>query len=182
MGKTISITGNTTKVMTDLQRKAYQLSKECGDKLCKNLGEYGKTYAEAGYIGVMSEDDTLPDVEYDENKRELTAKGEDVMFLEFGAGLFQTKTNPKAGEFGAYPTSYSVEHGQWLTDPEKMKIAAALGHEKEWPIPDESGEYTSLKNAKWTKGNEPGEGMYNAGKMMRDHIKEAWEEVSNDRH
>lgn len=181
MGKSISISGNTTKIITDLQKKAYQLSKECGDKLCKNLGEYGKVVAENDYANAMTEYDTLPDVEYDEDSRELTAKGEDVMFLEFGAGLFQTKTHPKAGEFGAYPTSYSVEHGQWLTDPEKMKIAAALGHEKEWPIPDESGEYTSLKNAKWTKGNEPGEGMYNAGKMMRDHIKEAWEEVNNDR-
>lgn len=181
MGKTISITGNTTKVMTDLKRKAYQMSKECGDKLCKNLGERGKNEAEFRYAEVLSEDNTLPDVEYDEESRELTAKGEDVMFLEFGAGLFQTKTHPKAGEFGAYPTSYSAEHGQWLTDPEKMKVAAALGHEKEWPIPPENGDYnSSLKTAKWTKGNEPGEGMYNAGKMMRDYIKQAWEEV-NDR-
>ena len=144
MGKSISISGNTTKIITDLQKKAYQLSKECGDKLCKNLGEYGKVVAENDYANAMTEYDTLPDVEYDEESRELTAKGEDVMFLEFGAGLFQTKTHPKAGEFGAYPTSYSVEHGQWLTDPEKMKIAAALGHEKEWPIPDENGKYTSL--------------------------------------
>ena len=181
MGKSLSITGNTTKVIKDLERKAYQISKECGDKLCKNLGEYGKVVAENDYLDVMSADDTLPDVEYDEGNRELTAKGDDLMFLEFGAGLFQTKTHPKGSEFGAYPTSYSAEHKQWLTDPEKMRIAEKLGHPKEWPIPDESGVYTkSLKDANWTKGNEPGEGMYNAGKMMRDHIKEAWEEV-NDR-
>ena len=181
MGKSLSITGNTTKVIKDLERKAYQISKECGDKFCKNLGEYGKVVAENDYLDVMSADDTLPDVEYDEERRELTAKGDDLMFLEFGAGLFQTKTHPKGSEFGAYPTSYSAEHKQWLTDPEKMRIAEKLGHPKEWPIPEESGVYTkSLKDANWTKGNEPGEGMYNAGKMMRDHIKEAWEEV-NDR-
>ena len=57
MGKSISISGNTTKIITDLQKKAYQLSKECGDKLCKNLGEYGKVVAENDYANAMTEYD-----------------------------------------------------------------------------------------------------------------------------
>lgn len=162
----VRLEGSLSKIDKDIQEIS-DISPKI-DSFCERLANYGVDAAQEAYATGTPSYDEVPMVEYSD--REITISGEDLLFVEFGTGIFQSKTHYKAAEFGFGPKTFSATHGQWLTDPIKMKRAEKAGHPGEFPIGKGKGQ--------WTKGNDPAEGVTKAMDAMRDHIKEAW----NDRH
>lgn len=164
----IKLEGSLANVDKDITNITERISESAIDRFCEKLAEYGVIAAQEAYAVATPSYDDVPHVEYSD--RTITASGEDLLFVEFGTGIFQSKQHEKAAEFGFGPTTFSAEHGQWLTDPKKMKRAEKAGHPGEFPIGKGKGH--------WTKGNDPAEGMTKAMDAMRAKIREAW----NDRH
>ena len=158
------------KAINDIDKMSEHLQYSAVDKFCRNLADVGMNAAAEAFTEATPSWDKVPYLSYEYTERTIVASGEDLLFVEFGTGLFQTKQHEKAAEFGFGPTTFSVDHAQWLTDPKKMKRAEKAGHPGEFPIGKGKGH--------WTKGNDPAEGMTKAMDAMREKIREAW----NDRH
>ena len=180
----IKMTGNTTKVFTDLDRIAsyFTPGNDKVKKFCERLAEYGQVRAQDLYSNcVKLAGDKTPTVNdaywLNETTLVLTAEGEDILFLEFGTGILNfSNTYPtdtpdaarNASQF--YGSSYSAthrwidakgkEHGGWLVDP---KVSQFGGW---WPY-----------GGQWVSGNPPAKAMYEAGKHMRLMLETVAKEV-----
>jgi len=89
----------------------------------------------------------------------ITASGSATLFLEFGTGILTPRTGEQLELANQYPPgSWSAEHSQYLTDPEKLKK-----YQGYWPLPWGGGR---LK----TKGNPPANAMYQARKHMETNV------------
>lgn len=85
---------------------------------------------------------------------ELIASGEDILFLEFGTGIFQDYTNPYADQFGFYPGSFSFHNKRFLFPPKYNHFRGR------WP-------HGGTLHA----GQNPARGMYNAYKEMELYVR-----------
>lgn len=173
----MTITGNTTKVLSDLDRMAdyFNPGNDKIRRFCEILAELGKMKAEELYdSAVKLAGDKTPTVNaaywLNDTTLVLTAEGEDILFIEFGTGILNfSNTYPtdtpdaarNASQF--YGSSYSashrwidskgVEHGGWLVEPKVSKFGGW------WPY-----------GGNWESGNPPAKAMYEAGKYMREEI------------
>lgn len=78
----------------------------------------------------------------------IVGGGEDIFFVEFGTGLFYSRS-PIPHPFNE-PASWSATHAQYLTDPKKL--AKYHGY---WPY-----------NGRWTSGQPAANVFYEAGKEV----------------
>jgi hypothetical protein len=78
----------------------------------------------------------------------IVSAGEDFFFVEFGTGLFYSRS-PIPHPFNE-PASWSATHAQYLTDPKKF--AKYHGY---WPY-----------NGRWTSGQPAANVFYEAGKEV----------------
>ena len=127
-------------------------------------------FANAQYDGTNDAVVNAPEWDGD-NKLIISATGRAVAFIEFGTGVHYTESHPKAAEFGAIRGSYGY----------------GLGKLDQWRYkgdPGTNGEVITEgkhKGEVLTHGNPPARAMYEAGKDMREHIREIAQEVfSND--
>ena len=91
---------------------------------------------------------------YDKTGCNLTATGDDLMFLEFGTGLNMSSQNPYANKMGFYPGSWSVNHKRFLYPNTIYHFKGAWKHDK-----------------KTLWGQNPAKGMYNAFRAMQERIR-----------
>lgn len=176
----ITLTGNTSKVFSDLEQISRTFDAE-NPKLklfCEILADAGRMRAEELYNaankGLGNKTPTVNEAYWlNDTTLVLTASGEDVLFVEFGTGIlnfsntYPTDTPDAARNASTfYGASYSEshvwfddkgrQHGGWLIEP---KVSQFGGY---WPYGGE-----------WTSGNPPAKAMYEAGKRMREVIEEA---------
>ena len=132
------------------------------EQLCQRLAELGAWYAESNFSGV--EWTYSGDVSYTidvqrvgESQYLVTANGEGVLFLEFGAGVTLGYGHPMAEQLGMGPGTYPNGKGHW---------------------DDPHGWWFKQGDTKvHTYGNAPGMPMYNAAKDMRREILKIAREV-----
>ena len=110
----------------------------------KMTGDYANASSEPEDISVYVED--LP------NGCNIVGGGEDIFFVEFGTGLFYSRS-PIPHPFNE-PASWSASHAQYLTDPKKL--AQYHGY---WPY-----------NGRWTSGQPAANVFYEAGKTIKDEF------------
>ena len=137
-----------------LERKAQDL--------CARLAEKGLWYAEWNFSGIQwtysgDVDCQLNVEQVDDTHYAVTAAGETVLFLEFGAGVRLGYGHPKANEMGMGPGTYPNAKGHWDSP-------------HGWWYVDEGGKHH-------TYGNAPGMPMYNAGQDLRKEILQVAREV-----
>lgn len=84
----------------------------------------------------------------------IVASGESVLFIEFGTGIIYPHTSPIDHPYN-YPGSWSVEHGQFLTDSEKL-----AQYHGGWP----------LNNGVISYGNPSANVMYQTGKAIESTL------------
>lgn len=136
-------------------------------KICEKLASLGAMVASINFARAAYDGDASVniDVEPTEKGYVITASGQAVAFIEFGAGA-------KYG--GGYPLQTMEPHvdtnpGSWSTDP-----AVGKGH-----FDDPNGWYYAHGKKSW--GNPPAMGMYYASKEMRDNVLRIAREVfAND--
>lgn len=162
------------KAINDIDKMSEHLQYSAVDKFCRNLADVGMNAAAEAFTETTPSWDKVPYLSYEYTERTIVASGEDLLFVEFGTGLFQKKKHEKAEEFGFTPASYSTDHAQFLVRGSKnWETANKFGHKDMFPMDD-----PSTKKKIWTEGNDPAQGMTKAMDAMRAKIKEAW----NDRH
>lgn len=93
------------------------------------------------------------DPEWDSDGFNLVAKGDDILFLEFGTGIQQSELHPWGSQFGYIPRSYSAINKQFLFEPKTHHFHGQWPHEK---------------RLHW--GQNPAKGMYNASREMRYYL------------
>ena len=145
-----------------LERKA--------EELAKRLADMGALYAEFNYSGALYSGNTDCRIEVNQTGEctyTVTANGESVLFIEFGAGYLHGYGHPEPGEFG--PGTYPGK-GHW-NDPK--------GWWYETDDPSKASK-TSKKTGKsyvHSYGNPPSAFMYNAVKDLKQELKSVVEEV-----
>ena len=132
-------------------------------ELAKRLADIGATSASLGFARAFY---TGPkDVNIDVRKRDngyvVTAKGETVLFIEFGAGAHFGGGHPEEGQFGMGPGTYPNGKGHW-NDP------------KGWYLPKSR---QGSDGTKHTYGNPAEMPMYNARKEIEQNISDIVREV-----
>ena len=147
------------KSVEQYQKWVERKSKE----LAKRLAEIGATSASLGFARALY---TGPkDVAVSVRKRgdgyAVIAKGETVLFIEFGAGIHFGGGHPEAGEFGMGPGTYPDGKGHW-NDP------------KGWYLPKSR---QGSDGTKHTYGNPAEMPMYNARKEIEQNITQIVREV-----
>lgn len=125
-------------------------------ELAQRLADMGAVlasieYSRVPYIG--KKDVALSVEQTGKSTYTITASGETVLILEFGAGVTYGYGHPQAAEFGMGPTTY----------PGQKHAADPNG----WWIP----------GGKHTYGNQPSMAMYLTGKELRDRVEEVAREV-----
>lgn len=136
-----------------LQRKS--------DELASRLATMGATYASLGFARAIYNGPRGADVTVEprgEGAYAVIASGEEVLFVEFGAGVTYGYGHPEAQGFG--PGTYPSDKGHW-DDPNG------------WWIPKNSG-------GGHTYGNPPNMPMYTSVKMLEQEIARVVEEVFVD--
>lgn len=119
----------------------------------------------ADYDGVN--DIEIEEPEWSNNGDTVTfsAHGQALFFIEFGAGIYNLETHPRAEDFDAIRGEYGKGKGMF----EKWYFTSPLnvvGSERGSIIAkNRKGEYVIE-----TWGNNPARGMYEAGKQMRESI------------
>jgi hypothetical protein len=149
-----------------LPDKANEISREAAEK---GRAELEKRYADAGIAAVSYSETGMQnpadDVkvfieETDKGKTKLVAFGNEVMFLEFGAGM--AHNTPQVDR-----PSYVKNIGEYSTFGRQK----SLGQFESWTFKDDSG--TKQK----TDGIPASRGMYHAEEVMRDEIRNIAKEV-----
>lgn len=134
-----------------------------GMELCKKLADIGEQEAFTGFMSAYSNGEHNPvtvNAEPIENGYRIVAEGDDVCFIEFGAGVYYNGAEP-------YPIPRPAgivgigEYGK--------------GHGKEdfWFYTDESGSH-------YTHGTPAAMPMYNASKAILESVSQVANEVFND--
>ena len=134
-------------------------------ELAKRLAELGATSAQMGFdyaFYVGNKNITVKTrKKRGENAYVVTANGEAVLFIEFGAGIAHAGTaHPEASEFGMGPGTYPGK-GHW-NDPHG------------WYLPKAVQQATGYRR---TKGNPAYKPMYNARKAIEQNISDIVREV-----
>lgn len=127
----------------------------------ERLASLGATNASLGFArAVTSENDVQVTVEWvDSNTMRIRATGEEVLFIEFGAGITYGYGHPMAQELGYGPGTY----------PTKL----AKG---KWDNPN-GWWYSKDGNPKHTYGNPPNAVMYDTMKMIEREAERVVREV-----
>ena len=141
-----------------LEDYAKSLDSKAND-LCERLAQMGAMYAEWNFSGVLYAGDI--DYKIDVHRGEgntyiITADGESVLFMEFGAGVKYGGGHPQESEFGMGPGTYpgqkhAFDPNGWWFNQDGQKIH--------------------------TFGNAAGMPMYNAAKDLREEILKVAREV-----
>ena len=95
-----------------------------------------------------------------ETKGKIVAKGNDILFWEFGTGVILSGSHPKAAELGIEPASFSRDHDKWLVGEKLEKFQGR------WPY-----------GGRWIMGRPPSQSMWHAAKMMRENLFEIVRDV-----
>ena len=90
----------------------------------------------------------------------ITARHPALGFIEFGTGINFNGASEYGAKLGFIPGSWSRDHEQWLTDPQKL----AEGHGW-WP----------LRGGVWTQGAPPGDAFGLAERLIREYAREYFE-------
>lgn len=80
---------------------------------------------------------------------QIVASGTALLFIEFGTGITYTRSNPLEHPYN-FAGSWSIEHGQYLTDSEKL-----AKYKGGWPL-----------RHKVTYGNPSANVMYNTSRIV----------------
>ena len=134
-----------------VQRKAQELA--------KRLADMGAVLASIEYSRVPYTGEKLVDIavnELDSNRYAITASGETVLILEFGAGIKYGHGHPLEGSIGMGAGTY----------PGQKHALSPYG----WWLPKEKG-------GDHTYGNPPAMAMYLTGKELRERVLEVAKEV-----
>lgn len=137
--------------------------KKKGEELCKRLADIGEQEAFTGFMAATANGEQDPvqvHSEPIENGYKIVAEGEEVCFIEFGAGVHYNGAEP-------YP----------LPRPEGIvgigQYGKGLGRNDYWFYSDESGSH-------FTHGTPAAMPMYNATKEILESIPQIANEVFND--
>lgn len=142
------------------QVKKYQSSIGVKQKLLmKKLSEIGVEVAVSAFTEVPydGEKDFSVDTHWEDNTLVIEATGDTVLFLEFGAGVFQPP----------YPISTSYVRGEYGQGKGKNKSWTYYGTKGGTKVVEVDG-----KTVYRTYGNPPARAMYDASKEMRERILE----------
>lgn len=120
---------------------------------------------DADYDGVNDIEIDEPVWSDDKHTVSFSAHGEALFFIEFGAGIHNLETHPRADDFGAIRGAYGKGQGMF----EKWRFVSpfnVVGSSRGRIIAkNEKGEYVIE-----TWGNNPARGMYEAAKQMRESV------------
>lgn len=129
------------------------------DEICSRLAALGATKVSLGYARAIytgNKDVTIM-VEPIPNGYAIKARGESVLFIEFGAGVTYGYGHPAAKEYGMGPGTYPSDKGHW-------------NNPGGWWIPKENG-------GGHTYGNPPAAIMYRTANELRDEVARIVQEV-----
>ena len=127
--------------------------------ICERLAEIGRFNAEISFASAVYDGDKDYQVAVEETERgfRVTADGETVLLLEFGAGITYGYGHPMANEFSMGPGTYPNGKGHWNSP---------YG----WWLPKSAG-------GGHTWGNPPSMPMYYAAKDIREAVEKVAREV-----
>ena len=128
-------------------------------QLAEKLAFHAQMLAEYAYEGTQNDGpkDVHVTSEPTEKGYRITASGDTVLFMEFGAGITYGGGHPEAGTFGMGPGTYPNGKGNW-------------NKPNGWYIPKEKG-------GGHTFGNVPSMAMYNAEQETRRQIETFAKEI-----
>ena len=132
----VGSTDSITKAIREIEKYRRRLEKK-RKELCERFASIGAIsvslgFAQAAYDGPT--DFSVSIESANDGVFRVTASGETVAFVEFGAGItYAAEAHPKNGEFGTGPGTYPEGKGHW-NDP------------KGWWIPREKGGGRSFGN------------------------------------
>lgn len=154
---------NLIKRMEKVEKKFEDKNREFLERLAAVGVDVARIrFANAQYDGVN--DVIVRDPEWvNENTLRINADGFTVAFIEFGTGVHYSEQHPLAAELHMIRGSYG--HHLGLQDSWKYRGA-----------PGTNGEMTD-GDWVWTHGNPPARAMYDAGKEIRDKVREIAREV-----
>lgn len=140
------------------------------DELAKRLADMGATYAQFDFDHAQYSGNTDVAIEVKKvgtNAYKVTANGESVLFVEFGAGIRHGYGHPEPGEYG--PGTYPGK-GHW-NDPR--------GWWYETDDPSAATKTSKRSGKSWvhTYGNAPAAPMYNAVKTLKEELQDIVREV-----
>lgn len=145
------------------QIEDYQRKLESGNQeLVKRLAEEGNKLVRDGYSRAASADNSdvrVNPVEYKENEATISAEGSQILFTEFGAGIYY---NGGESAIGNSPHPLGKELGYTIGDYGKKQ-----GRNDSWHKPDGSV----------THGTQASRTMYETGKTLRSMVVRIAKEV-----
>lgn len=147
-------------------REQAERMEDMAAEICRRLAEIGVSVAQIHYIpeAWSGNTDVTVTAEPIENGYKVTASGEDVFFLEFGAGVtagLGYDTSEIDPPVDITPGSWSREHGGGFWEQYQENPATA-------------GWYYG---GQWMDGLAPQMGMYHGHKEIQQRIKEVAQEV-----
>lgn len=165
---------------SELQRIAENLSAYLEDfenkanRACERLAEIGKTTATQGFADALYDgvNDVAVSVEPIQNGYAVHARGNSVLFIEFGAGVYYNGTGSYPGEIPPGVVGIG-QYGQGHGKNDWWSYKGQLGN---------AGGVPSTKNPglNLTHGNPPAQAMYNAQMEVERRAEEVANEVFNE--
>ena len=127
----------------------------------QDRGEGAKIgFATAQYDGIN--DVTVSVDNPEQNVWQINAKGTKVLFIEYGSGI-KWKHDSQFGDYASYPpTSWSVNHGRYLTDPKKLEKYHGW-----WRLPGADNKRSAI----FTNGNPSANVMYDTKKALQGNLR-----------
>ena len=153
----LSVTG--INQLQDELKEYQRWQTDCAKELAKRLAEFGQQVAQVRFgrgslLGLRDEHVTYEETP---NGFKVIARGETVLFVEFGTGITYGFGHPEAQEFGMGPGTYPDGKGHW-NDPNG------------WYLPKSAG-------GGHTYGNLPAMPMYEARKQIEQELPRIVKEV-----
>jgi hypothetical protein len=156
--KIVSTVGDVDKVIKELSeynRRLEEKTRLFGER----LAALGATKASLEFARAITDNNDVEiTVDRDGNNFIIRAEGQEVAFIEFGAGITYGYGHPQASEFGTGPGTFPNGKGHW-NDP------------KGWWYIDKDG------NRKHTYGTPPSMPMYNTMRELEQQIEQIAREV-----
>lgn len=150
-----------TEILNKVKNSQEELDAKCRI-LLERLSQIGCDVASYGFKNAQydGDNDVTVSTSWEGDKMVITARGQAVMFIEFGTGVTYTEEHPKAGEMGAIRGNY----GQGKGSQNSWAYYGSAGSNGK--VIRESDKGTVIS----TKGNPPARAMYDASKEMRNRI------------
>ena len=167
--------GTIDKAIAEIERYQKELDKKV-HTLMERLAEVGIEVADARfkraiYDGTNDVVVNKSPVWIDQNKLAITASGNSITFIEFGAGVhYAADSHPKAAEFGYNRGGF----GHHLGKLDSWRYEGDPGTNGE--VITEGKHKGEIK----THGNPANRAMYESAKEMREQIKKIAKEVFGD--